>query len=151
MRIVEKSVIKRPAAQVWPYIISPEHFKVWNDKVVSMGAKGHFVPHQIFVSQYKMSGKETQCASTVSDIQENRLLELRHENLIGQGIRTDMVVTERITLKESRGTTTVMKEVIVQNHGVPLIFQLLIWFVNRFGTRKGPDKLKQLCEGGTAP
>jgi hypothetical protein len=76
------------------------------------------------------------------------VLELRHSAPSGPGIRPDLEVTERVTLEESRGRTTVTKVITITNHGIPWFVMPLIWFVTRFGARVGPDPLKSLCEGG---
>jgi len=118
----------------------------WNTKVISMEAKGQFVLGQPFVTHYRMRGKEIQCLSTATAIQEGRLLELRHGHCIGSGISPDLAVCERITLREIRRKTIVTKDVAIANHGVPWILIPLIWFITRFGKTQEPDKLKLMCE-----
>ncbi len=147
MKLFDRSDVARPASVVWPYVITAEHFRRWNDKIVDMEASGPFHIGQTFHTSYRMSGKEIHCWSTVTALEEDRLLELRHENCTG--IHRDSEITERITLAEKHGRTVVTKEVTIRNSGVPWFFAALIWFINRFGKPVQPNKLKALCEGDT--
>ncbi len=123
MRLRERSVIARPAAKVWPFIIRPEYFQRWNAKISAMDATGEFRVGQPFTTHYQWNARPLQCASVATEIQEGRLLELLHTHLIGPGIRPDMEIRERITLHEAA-----------------------IWLISNFGARVGPDLLKQMCE-----
>jgi uncharacterized protein YndB with AHSA1/START domain len=42
MKLRERSEIDRPPSRVWCYIITPELFLQWNEKVVEMEARGSF-------------------------------------------------------------------------------------------------------------
>lgn len=146
MVIREKSVIDRPAAAVWPFIVSPESFRAWNTKVVSLEVKEPFRLGQSFVTHYAMSKKQIQCLSTVTALEENRLLEIRHAHCVGAGIGPELNVREKITLHERDGKTVVEKEVTIKNHNVPWILIPIIWFVTQFGKTTEPDRLKAMCE-----
>jgi hypothetical protein len=146
MHIVEKSIIDRPAAIVWPFIITPEYFQIWNTKIISLDVKGQFLLNQPFMTRYKMSGKEMQCISTVTAIEHEHSLEILHTNCIGKESDAELIVHERITLKESNRQTIVIKDVEMKHHQVPWILIPLIWFVTRYGKTVEPDKLKLLCE-----
>jgi uncharacterized protein YndB with AHSA1/START domain len=146
MRLRERSVIARPAAKVWPFIIRPEYFQRWNAKISAMDATGEFRVGQPFTTHYEWNGKPMQCATVATDIQEGRVLELLHTHLIGPGIRPDMEIRERITLHELRGGTQVTKVVTIRNHGAAWYWSVLIWLISNFGARVGPDLLKQMCE-----
>ena len=148
MRIRERTEIRRPAAEVWPYVIQPENFQKWNTKIASMDANGAFRLGQPFTTHYLWKGKPLQCVSRATDIVDGRVLELRHSAPAGPGIRSDLEVTERVTLEESKGRTIVTKMVTVRNHGIPWFLMPLIWFVTRLGKPVGPDPLKSLLEGG---
>ena len=148
MRIRERTQIDRPAADVWRYVIRPEHFQKWNTKVRSMDVTDEFRLGQPFTTHYEWNGKPLQCVSRATEIRDGRVLELRHAAPSGPGIRPDLEVTERVTLEESRGRTTVIKEVTIRNHGIPWLLMPLIWFVTRLGKPAGPSPLKSLCEGG---
>lgn len=148
MRIRERTEIDRPAAHVWRFVITPELFLQWNDKVVEMEARGAFQPGQRFHTRYQMSGKQLQCWSAVTAIEEGRLLELQHGNCSGKGVHGDIKVIERITLEEKHGRTTVTKDVHMMNHGIPWFVVPLIWFITRFGKPVGKNRLKELCESG---
>ena len=148
MRIRERTEIRRPAVEVWPYVIQPENFQKWNTKIASMDASGAFRLGQPFTTHYLWKGKPLQCVSRATDIVDGRVLELRHSAPAGRGIRSDLDVTERVTLEESRGRTTVTKVVTIRNHGIPWFLMPLIWFVTRLGKPVGPDPLKSLLEGG---
>ena len=148
MTIRERSVIDRPAAAVWPYIIRPESFAKWNTKVSALDATGEFRLGQPFTTRYVWNNKTIQCVTEATEIREGRVLELRHASLTGAGIRPDMEIRERITLREQGGRAYVTKLVTIRNHGVPWIFVPLVWLVANFGARVGPDPLKVLCERG---
>ena len=111
-----------------------------------MEAKERFRRDQPFVTHYQMSGKQMQCISTVTALYENSLLEIRHAHCVGSGISSDLEVTERITLKEEDGRTTVRKDVDILNHGMPWFLVPIVWLITRFGKPAGPDRLKQMCE-----
>ena len=66
---------------------------------------------------------------------------------MGAGIRPDMDIRERITLRGTGGRTIVTKVVTIENHGMPWFLIPLVWFIANFGARVGPDPLKVLCEG----
>ena len=147
MILKERTEIDRPAAHVWRFIVTPELFLQWNDKVVEMEARGAFQLGQHFHTRYEMSRKQLQCWSQVTRLEEGRLLELQHGNCSGKGVHGDIKVVERITLEEKGDSTIVTKDVLMTNHGIPWFFIPLIWFINRFGKPVGKDKLKEMCEG----
>ena len=146
MHIVEQSIIDRPASKVWPFIIAPEYFQLWNTKIISLEAKGQFLLNQPFMTRYRMNGKEMQCISTVTAIENERLLEIQHTNCVSKEDNSQLIVCERITIKESAHGTIVTKDVEVKHHQVPWILIPLIWFTMKFGKRVESDKLKQMCE-----
>jgi len=148
MKIRERSVIDRPPVTVWPYIIRPESFAKWNTKVSSMDATGEFRVGQPFTTHYRWNNRAIQCVTIATEIQPERVLELRHSMLTGTGIRPDLEIVERVTLRSAGGGSTVTKVVTIKNHGIPWLFVPLVWFVANFGARVGPDPLKVLCEGG---
>ena len=148
MRFRERTEINRPVVHVWRFVITPELFLQWNDKVVEMEARGTFQLGQHFHTRYQMSGKQLQCWSALTAIEEGRLLELQHGNCSGKGVHGDIKVIERITLEEKHGRTVVIKDVHMMNHGIPWFVVPLIWFIRRFGKPDGRDKLKEMCEGG---
>jgi len=148
MRFRERTEINRPVVHVWRFVITPELFLQWNDKVVEMEARGTFQLGQHFHTRYQMSGKQLQCWSALTAIEEGRLLELQHGNCSGKGVHGDIKVIERITLEEKHGRTVVIKDVHMMNHGIPWFVVPLIWFIRRFGKPVGRDKLKEMCEGG---
>jgi uncharacterized protein YndB with AHSA1/START domain len=148
MKLFDRSVIARPASAVWPFIVTAEHFRQWNDKIVDIEARGEFRLGQSFHTQYRMSGKEIRCWSKVAALEPGLLLELHHGNCSGKNAPRDLEVIERVKLEEKDGRTIVRKEITVRNHGVPWILRPLIWFVSRFGKPSGKDKLKELCESG---
>ena len=143
-------MIDRPAAQVWRHVIRPESFQRWNTKVSHIDAVGEFRVGQPFTTHYAWRGKALQCASLATEIQDGRVLELRHSALVGPGVPPDLLVRERITLEPRGARTVVTKLVVIENHGVPWYLQALIWFVTRFGAPTAPDPLKVLCEGEAA-
>jgi uncharacterized protein YndB with AHSA1/START domain len=148
MRFRERTEINRPVVHVWRFVITPELFLQWNDKVVEMEARGTFQLGQHFHTRYQMSGKQLQCWSALTAIEEGRLLELQQGNCSGKGVHGDIKVIERITLEEKHGRTVVIKDVHMMNHGIPWFVVPLIWFIRRFGKPVGRDKLKEMCEGG---
>jgi uncharacterized protein YndB with AHSA1/START domain len=148
MRIRERSVIDRPPATVWPYIIRAESFAKWNTKISSMDATGEFRVGQPFTTHYRWNNKAIQCATVATEIQPGRLLELRHSTVTGKGIRPNMEIFELITLRGAGRGSTVTKVVTIRNHGMPWFFIPLVWFIANFGARVGPDPLKVLCERG---
>lgn len=147
MKIREVTVIQRTPAEVWPWIAIPERFLQWNTNIVSMEAREKFILQQPFNSHYQLRGKPLQCLSTVTAIEENHVLELKHTNCIGPDVDSNIEVSERITLEEKGNHTEVVRTITVRNHHVPLIALPLIWFVSRFGKPTEPSRLKCLCEG----
>lgn len=133
---------------MWPYVIRPEFFQEWNTKISSMDVTGEFRLGQPFTTHYLWKGRPLQCISRATEIQVGRVLELRHSQPAGPGIRPDLTVVERVTLEEARGRTTVTKVVTITNHGIPWFVLPLIWFITRLGKPVGPDPLKLLCERG---
>jgi hypothetical protein len=147
MKLYDRSEIDRPASVVWPFIVTAEHFRAWNDKIIDLEASGEFRAGQTFHTGYRMSKNEIRCWSKVTALEPERLLELHHGNCVGQGLKREIEVVERVRLEEKDGRTIVTKDVTVTNSGVPWFFVPLIWFVTRFGKPYGKDKLKELCEG----
>ena len=147
MRLYDRSEIARPASAVWPYIITAEHFRQWNDKIIGLEAAGHFHLGHAFHTHYRMRGRDLRCWSKVTALEPERLLELHHGNCSGKGRQRDLAVVERITLEEKSGRTIVQKVITVRNHGIPWFLLPLIWLITRFGRPVGRDKLKELCEG----
>jgi uncharacterized protein YndB with AHSA1/START domain len=150
MKLRDRSEIDRPIMHVWRYIVTPELFKLWNDKIIELDARGAFLRGQSFSTRYAMSRKQILCRSTVTALEEGRLLELHHGNCSGSGIRREIDVVERITLEENKGRTIVIKVVSIRNSGIPWFLVPLIWYINRFGKPAGKDKLKEMCEGDPA-
>lgn len=148
MKIAERSLISAPPEKVWPFIVTPELFCKWNDKIVSMEARGVFVKGQQFSTCYRLTGRSAQCLSVVSELQAPGLLELRHSMVLSASGLTGASAAERITLEEKDGGTLVTKTATIERHGIPLWLLPLIWFLTRFGKPSGEDKLKKLCEAG---
>ena len=65
---------------------------------------------------------------------------------LGPSSRPDMEVIERIELRGRDGRSVVTRTVIAKNVGIPLLLRPLVWLITRFGTPKGEDLLKKLCE-----
>ena len=57
MKIVERSLISAPPEKVWPFIVTPELFCRWNDKIISMEARGVFVAGQQFSTSYRLTSQ----------------------------------------------------------------------------------------------
>ena len=146
MRLRQRTVIDRPAAQVWPHVIRPESFQRWNDKIRSMDASREFRVGQPFTTHYLWQGKALQCASIPTEIQAERVLELRHTAVVGRGVSPNLEIRQRITLHPQGARTAVTKLVSIENHGMPWYLLALVSFVTRFGAPVGPDPLKVLCE-----
>ena len=146
MILREQSIIDRPPDAVWPYLVTPELFQKWNDKVESMNARERFRKGQTFTTHYLWKGKPMQCTTTVTELEEGRLIELRHAHMVGTSSPREMEAVERIELKPRGKGSVVTKTVDIMNSGVPWWLAPLIWLINRFGTRQGEDKLKTLCE-----
>jgi hypothetical protein len=146
MRMCQRAVIERPAAQVWPHVIRPDSFRRWNEKVSGLDAVGEFRVGQPFTTHYLWRGKTLQCASIATEIQEGRVLELRHTAPVGPGVPPNLRIRQRITLEPRGARTVVTKEVSIENEELPWYLRALVWFVTRFGAPAGPDPLKVLCE-----
>lgn len=147
MNIRQRTVIDRPAATVWPYILNPGYFQKWNEKIVSMEARDAFRLGESFVTHYRWGRRQLQCLSVATQIEAERLLELRHSHFVGTGVGADMEVTERITLEERDHRSIVTKHVRVRNHRLPWLLVPLIWLISRFGKPVKEDSLKSMCEG----
>jgi uncharacterized protein YndB with AHSA1/START domain len=150
MHIRERTGIGRPAAEVWPHIVTPEDFQKWNAKVVSMEARGTFQLGQRFVTHYMWRNKQIQCQSVAVRIEEGRLLELRHSSPIGRGLNRELEVIERVTLEDQGARSVVTQDVHFRNHDLPWFLVPLMWFVTRFGKPVGRNRLKEMCEGRSA-
>lgn len=146
MHVYETSVIERPAAAVWPFLVTAEKFRAWNGKIVSMDFAGRFALGGSFSTHYSMSGKQSQCLTTVTGLEENRLIELTHSNFFGQGIEPGLVVVERVTLQDKGARSIVIKDVDMPSRLMPWFLIPLIWLITRFGKRAEPDRLKEMCE-----
>jgi hypothetical protein len=146
MNIRERTLINRPAGEVWPCIINPEYFQKWNEKIAWMDARDTFRLGQPFVTHYLWKKKKLQCLSVALKIEENRLLELRHSNFVGPGVNPEMEVIERITLEEQGFGCMVTKNASIKSHGIPWVFIPLIWMVTRFGKPVREDRLKIMRE-----
>jgi uncharacterized protein YndB with AHSA1/START domain len=152
MRLRQRTVIERPAEEVWRHVIRPESFRQWNDKVSSLDAVGEFRVGQPFTTHYVWNGKALQCASMATELQPGRVLELRHTAPVGPGVPPDLQIGQRITLEpRGSGRTVVTKLVSIENDAVPWYLRVLVWFVTRFGAPAGPDPLKVLCETRGSP
>jgi hypothetical protein len=149
MNIRERTIINRPARKVWPYIINPDYFQKWNEKISSMDARETFRLGQPFVTHYIWKNKRMQCLSVAVKIEDGRLLELRHSNFAGPGVNPGMEVRERVELERQDPRCIVHKNVSVKNHGIPWVFIPLFWFVSRFGRPVKEDRLKSMCESKT--
>lgn len=139
-------MIDRPVAPVWRHVIRPESFRRWNEKISGIDAVGEFRVGQPFTTHYEWRGKALQCASIATEIQEGRLLELRHTAPVGPGVPPNLEIRQRITLHPRGARTVVTKLVTIENDGMPWFLRALVWFVTRFGAPAGPDPLKVLCE-----
>ena len=146
MRIRQRTVIDRPAAQVWRHVIRPESFRRWNEKISALDAVGEFRVGQPFTTHYLWRGKPLQCASIATDIQAGRVLELRHTAPVGPGVPPNLEIRQRISLHPRGARTVVTRFVSIDNDGMPWFLRPLVWFVTRFGAPTGPDPLKVLCE-----
>src|SRR5688500_8263126 len=98
MRIRQRTVIDRRAAQVWRHVIRPESFRRWNDKVSGLDAVGEFRVGQPFTTHYLWRGKVLQCASIATEIQAERVLELRHTAVVGPGVPPQLDDRQLLTI-----------------------------------------------------
>jgi hypothetical protein len=146
MRIRQRTVIDRPAAQVWRHVIRPESFRRWNEKISALDAVGEFRVGQPFTTHYLWRGRPLQCASIPVEIQAERVLELRHTAVVGPGVPPNLEIRQRITLQPRGARTAVTRLVSIENDGMPWYLRALVWFVARLGAPTGPDPLKVLCE-----
>jgi hypothetical protein len=148
MKMTERSDINRSAAEVWPFVVTPEHFQKWNDKIVSMETQGRFAQGQAFATYYQMGKNGIKCTTNVTQVIEEQELVLHHTNCIGEKMLpgNNLDIVERVTLKNKGAKTVVIKEVTITNHHMNIFLAALVWFITHFGKRAGPDKLKQLCE-----
>lgn len=146
MNLRERISIDRPPAHVWPYIINPDFYRKWNDKILHMEASGRFLLGQHFVTHYRWRQKELQCLSVAVKIEEGHLLELRHSKFAGAKVRPDMEVIERIVLEGHDRRSIVTKNTYVKKHGIPWVFIPLIWFISHFGKPVEENSLKLMCE-----
>jgi hypothetical protein len=142
----ERTLINRPAAEVWPYVINPAYFQQWNEKIASMDVRETFRLGQPFVTHYLWKKKRLQCLSVAVEIEEGRLLELRHSNFVGPGVNPEMEVIERIELEEKGFRCIVTKNVAIKNHGISWVLVPLIWLGTRFGKPVKEDRLKLMGE-----
>ena len=149
MVLRQRSFISRPPAAVWPFIATPELYQQWNDKIASMEAREQFHASQQFTTHYRWKGKELQCLSVVTRLDEGRLLEIRHTRCLGPESRPDMEVVERVKLEGNAERSVVTKTVFVKNFDMPLLLRPLVWFITQFGKPKGEDRLKRLCENSS--
>ncbi len=149
MHLRQKTIIDRPAIDVWPCIINPEYFQKWNEKIISLEVQGRFQLNHHFATRYQWGRKQVQCVSAVVQIEEGRLLELRHSGFVGSGVNPAMEVIERVTLEERGSRTVVVKNVFVENHNIPWFVVLIIELVNRIGKPVKEDSLKMLCENNS--
>jgi hypothetical protein len=146
MRIPQRTTIDRPVTRVWPHVIRAESFQRWNEKISRMDAVGEFRVGQPFTTHYAWRGKALQCASIATEIEEGRVLELRHTALVGPGVPPNLEIRQRITLHPRGARTMVTKLVTIENDATPWYLLALIWFVTRVGAPTRPDPLKVLCE-----
>lgn len=149
-KMIEKSYIKVPPEKVWPFIAIPENFQKWNDKIVSMEAKDKFYIGQPYVTHYKLTKIATQCMSTVTNMEPERLLEIKHITVASEGAQPTFAgqteALERITLTPKGSGTVVIKEVWINGAEIPWFLRPIIWFVTTFGRPVDEDKLKKICE-----
>ena len=146
MRIRQRTVIDRPVAQVWRHVIRAESFRRWNDKVSGLDAVGEFRVGQPFTTHYLWHGKALQCASIATEVQAERVLEVRHTAPVGPGVPPNLEIRQRVTLEPRGARTVVTKLVVIENAEMPYYLRLLVWLVTRFGAPAGSDPLKRLCE-----
>ena len=146
MRVRQRTLIDRPAAAVWRHVIHADSFQRWNEKISRLDAVGEFRVGQPFTTHYLWNGRPLSCASLPTEIQDGRVLELRHRAPVAPGVPPDLEIRQRITLEPRGARTLVTKLVSIENERMPWYVRTLVWFVTRFGAPTAPDPLKRLCE-----
>ena len=111
-----------------------------------MDASGEFRLREPFTTRYHWNKKHLQCTSVVTEIQQAKLLELRHSSPVAPGAKPDLEICERITLEQIGNRTNVTKRVLIKNHGIPWLVMPMIWLINRFGKPAEVHPLKLMCE-----
>jgi uncharacterized protein YndB with AHSA1/START domain len=146
MHLIERSTMNCPIRNVWHAITTPELILKWNDKILSINARGRLVLNRSFDMQCKLTSDTVTCTTVPTRLEEPYVLELTHGNVVGEKTPRDLKVIERFMLSEKNNVTHLRKDIWIRNHGIPFFVVPLIWLINRTGRPTGPDRLKELCE-----
>jgi uncharacterized protein YndB with AHSA1/START domain len=147
----ERITIKAAPERIWNLLADPAHWTKWNQKFVSIrrGRNGTVVPGEQFSMVSRLKRRDEPSEIMVREVMPLRrvtVLQLfTHQNLSRH-------VEVNLELSASDGGIQVTQTVDHKHAGIPFIFELLIWFVHRFGkpVGEGPlQRLKNLAEAAS--
>lgn len=144
MTIRERTRYPLPPSEIWPYIVQPELFILWNPKIKELHTSGEFLQGQEFWTEYSFKSKSSTCSTIITEADPLRCLRLEHRRFQQDSGEARMHVRESFLLVPKGPWTELRHVVNVTGHGMNIFIVMLFWFITTFGTTVESDKLEKL-------
>jgi uncharacterized protein YndB with AHSA1/START domain len=144
----ERITIKAAPERIWTLLADPAHWGLWNPKFISIirSRSGSVVPGEQFSMVTRMKRGDTPSEIMVREVMPLRRVKVHQ--VFSQKNRTRHVEVN-LELSSKNGGIEVTQSLDHRHAGIPLVFQLLLWFIHRFGKPVGAgplERLKSLAE-----
>jgi uncharacterized protein YndB with AHSA1/START domain len=139
----ESLKIDARATELWPHVSDLTRMVTWNPMLVSAvpdGAGGSARLGMTYRTVWELSRKHREFRTRVETFEPNHRVVFVHQD----DKAPPTVVREHFELNEVGRSTAVIHLVDLSRVRIPWPFQLLIWFINRFGKPSEPTVLDHL-------
>lgn len=138
---------------VWRVLEDPSNLPAWNPNVQRVGPITWGAPAKGFRyrATYVLRGNANELDAEIEEFLPPVRLAVR---LSGGRMPKDAFAREVYDLTPIPGGTRLVQTIELGNSGIPLVFRMLMWFIQRFGTPTGKTFLatfKELVEAAEAP
>ncbi len=149
MTIRDSVDINAPVDVVWLWVQNPENMGRWNPKVQKVTAMSP--PYRLgykYGIMYAMNNKVTEYSAEFVEFDPPFRLTIRLSTTM---MDQSFFVEEKYLLESRNNATHLSQEIVVHDSKVNVFWNILIWFITRFGKPVGErylEKLKSLVEHG---
>ncbi|MFM8551683.1 MAG: SRPBCC family protein [Nitrospiraceae bacterium] len=140
--------VGRPPETVWRFLEDPNNLPAWNPNVQRVAPVTWGAPAKGFRyrATYVLRGKANEMEAEIEEFQPPVRLAVC---LSGGRMPKNAFAREVYDLTPIPGGTRLVQTIELNNTGIPLVFRLLMWFIQRFGKPTGKTFLatfKELVE-----
>jgi len=151
MKLVNSIFINRPTGTVWAFLEKPENMQLWNPKVINVSASSYSDYQQGYryaiTYQLHEKSRPSEFLAEYVHFEPWSKLVIRHTDSFSPQNR---VIEEAYELSERGGGTFLKQTILIQNSGINIFLQFLIWIIQKWGKPTGKPYLgifRDIIEG----